>query len=118
MVHMGRKLTVLWDEGDVGNSVMIFTCSCCHCCPSQCALPTQCPIGHLVKDVKYDPLSFSSNKRRFLRVNFLIHAAFEDLRMRHLSGAAYIYLSSSQMRCLLEGAFTEKEIQYLYTFLI
>ena len=41
---MGRKLTVLWDERELGNSVMLFTCFCCCCCPSQCALPTQCPI--------------------------------------------------------------------------
>ena len=40
----GRKLTVLWDERELGNSVMLFTCFCCCCCPSQCALPTQCPI--------------------------------------------------------------------------
>ena len=48
-MHMGRKLTVLWDEGELGNSVMLFTWFCCCYCPSQCALPTQCPIGHLVK---------------------------------------------------------------------
>ena len=24
-MHMGRKLTVLWDEGELGNSVMLFT---------------------------------------------------------------------------------------------
>ena len=45
---MGRKLTVLWDEREIGNSVMLFTCFCCCCCPSQYALLTQCPIGHLV----------------------------------------------------------------------
>ena len=38
-MHMGRKLTVLWDEGELGNSVMLFTCSCCRCCPSQCPPP-------------------------------------------------------------------------------
>ena len=48
-MHMGRKLTVLWDERELGNSVMLFTYFCCCCCPSQCALPTQCPIGHLVE---------------------------------------------------------------------
>ena len=47
-MHMGRKLTVLWDERELGNSVMLFTCFCCCYCTSQCALPTQCPIGHLV----------------------------------------------------------------------
>ena len=48
IMHMGRKLKVLWNERELGNSVMLFTCFCCHCCPSQCALLTQCPIGHLV----------------------------------------------------------------------
>ena len=50
IMHLGRKLTVLWDERELGNSVMLFTCSSCRCCPSQCALPTQCPMGHLVWD--------------------------------------------------------------------
>ena len=47
-MYMGKKLTVLWDEGELGNSVMLFTCSCCCCCPFQGALPTQCRIGDLV----------------------------------------------------------------------
>ena len=36
------------------------------------------------EDVKYDIVSLSSNKHRFFRVNFLINAAFEHLRMRRL----------------------------------
>ena len=46
IMHMGRKLTDerMRDERELGNSVMLFTCFCCCCCPSQCALPTQCPI--------------------------------------------------------------------------
>ena len=48
-MYMGKKLTVLWDEGELGNSVMLFTCSCHCCCPSRGALLTQCPIGHLVE---------------------------------------------------------------------
>ena len=41
------------------------------------------------KDVKYDLLSLSYDKRRFFRLNFLIKAAFEDMafiRGRHLEG--------------------------------
>ena len=51
-MHMGRKLTVLWDERELCNSVNAFTCFCC-CCASQCALPTQCPIGHFVFKSSY-----------------------------------------------------------------
>ena len=36
------------------------------------------------KNVKYDKLSLSSNKRSFSKVNFLINAAFEHVRMRRL----------------------------------
>ena len=56
---MGRKLTVLWDERELGNSVMLFTCFCCCCCPSQCALPTQCPIGHLVVKIFHKSKAWS-----------------------------------------------------------
>ena len=45
IMHMGRKLIVLWDEGELGNSVRLFSCFCCCCCPSQCAVPTQSAIG-------------------------------------------------------------------------
>ena len=48
-MNMGRKRTVLWDERESDNSIMLFTCFYCCCCPSQCALPTQCPIGHFVE---------------------------------------------------------------------
>ena len=40
--------SIIWDEGELSDSVMLFTCSCCWCCPSQCALSTKCPIEHLV----------------------------------------------------------------------
>ena len=49
-MHMGRRLTVFWGEGELGSSVMLFTCSCSCCCSSQSVLPTQCPTGDLVDD--------------------------------------------------------------------
>ena len=45
---MGRKLTVLWDERELGNSVMLFTCFCFCCCLSQCAIRLNAQFGHLV----------------------------------------------------------------------
>ena len=66
-MHMGRKLTVLWDEREVGNSVMLFTCFCFCCCPSQCALPTQCPIW----------ASCLKNENPSLRRNALVEMTIE-----------------------------------------
>ena len=54
------------------------------------------------KDVKYDILSLSSNKRRFFRVNFLINVAFED--------AAFISLFPSQMRRLLKEGVNKRAV--------
>ena len=47
---MGRKLTVLWDEGELGNSVMLFTCTCCRCCPSQRGIPLTLSIENVNKE--------------------------------------------------------------------
>ena len=61
------------------------------------------------RDIKYDLLRLFSNKRRFFRLNFLINATFEHLRMRRLLGGgvcyrtAFISLFTSKMRRLLEG---------------
>ena len=46
---MGRKLTVLWDEGELGNSVMPFACSRCCCYPSQ---------GHFIMLINVKPWCF------------------------------------------------------------
>ena len=43
-----------------------------------------CSVKLLSKDVKYDLLSLSSNKQRFFRVDSLINAAFEHLKIRRL----------------------------------
>ena len=80
-MHIGRKLTVLWHEGELGSSVRLLTCfCCCCCCPSQCALPTQCPIGHLVylqfycKMQLFYPidLAFKLNFRKLNKGNFFL----------------------------------------------
>ena len=72
-----------------------------------------CDVKLQTEDVKYDLSSLSSSnyyyyyyyyKRRFFRVNFLINAAFEHLRMPRLLGAAFISLFHSQMLRLLEGS--------------
>ena len=39
--------------------------------------PKLCNVRLQTKDVKYDLLSYSSSKRHFFRVNFLINAAFD-----------------------------------------
>ena len=48
IMHMGGSLIKFGMKGELVIQLCFSTCSCCHCCLSQCALPTQCPIGHLV----------------------------------------------------------------------
>ena len=62
-----------------------------------------CSVKLYSKDLKYDMLRVSSNKRCFFRVNFLINATFEHLRMRRLLGATFISLFTSILQRLLEG---------------
>ena len=90
-MNMGRKLTVLWDERELGNSVMLFTWFCCRCCPSQRALPTQCPTGHLVlRDTSHKTLSGPDQKldvTNFFMVNDNVKVSqqMQNLNQSHLA---------------------------------
>ena len=92
-MYMGKKLTVLWDEGELGNSVMLFTCSCCCCCPSQGALPTQCPIGHHVRGV-YQFIHYSEIEETISPMDVLVA---DDLCQRNGEEKA---LSNDDFSCI------------------
>ena len=47
-MHMGRKLTVLWNERELGNSVILFTCFCCRAVLPNVPYQLNAQFGHLV----------------------------------------------------------------------
>ena len=47
-MDMGRKLTVLWNEGELGNSVMLSTCFCCSAVLPNVPYLLNAQFGHLV----------------------------------------------------------------------
>ena len=47
-MDMGRKLTVLWNEGELGNSVMLSTCFCCRAVLPNVPYRLNAQFGHLV----------------------------------------------------------------------
>ena len=48
-MDMGRKLTVLWNEGELGNSVMLSTCFCCRAVLPNVPYRLNAQFGHLVR---------------------------------------------------------------------
>ena len=50
-MDMGRKLTVLWNEGELGNSVMLSTCFCCRAVLPNVPYRLNAQFGHLVQFV-------------------------------------------------------------------
>ena len=62
-----------------------------------------CSLKLETKDVKYDPLGLSSIKRRFFRVNFLINAAFEHLRMGRLLGGGVYFIPPFPNAAFIRG---------------
>ena len=47
-MDMGRKLTVLWNERELSNSVMLFTCFCCRAVLPNVPYRLNAQFGHLV----------------------------------------------------------------------
>ena len=51
-MDMGRKLTVLWNEGELGSSVMLSTCFCCRAVLPNVPYRLNAQFGHLVLLIK------------------------------------------------------------------
>ena len=47
-MDMGRKLTVLWNERELSNSAMLFTCFCCRAVLPNVPYRLNAQFGHLV----------------------------------------------------------------------